>query len=318
MQATICCVDVGHGDATVAVDHESGLGLIVDCRAGHHLRVVEELRRLGVTEVLLALVTHSHADHFGGVLDVIEELGPGFSGYLYFNHDTLMAMPLDAADRPAAGQKLRALLNRAYELAPRLRRAEVPAEDLSVDGQVGAISWSLLAPSFSEVADAIKSRDPNKASGVVVLAVGEDNVVIGGDAQMPTWNRIKDALPKDAIVRWPHHGGAISSSPGDVTALFELLEPAVTLVSVGATNTHGHPSEEFFAVAGGKPGGLYCTQATPACVAGGGAGGVCAGTIRVTAAGDGRPAVAPEPADHSAVVAAFGNGRCLPVNMSTP
>jgi competence protein ComEC len=310
MRATISCVDVGQGDATVAVDHTIGAALVIDCRQGHHGEVVAELRRLGAKTLAIALVTHSHMDHFGGVLDVLEELGEEFGGDLYLNHDTLMAIPVPGDDRGVAGRKLRALLTRAREFGSRVHRAEVPADGSGLGGKVGDISWTLLAPTFDDAATALTSGNPNLASGVVLLTLGEDNFVIGADAQAPTWSRLRHALPKEAVVRWPHHGGALSADPDDVSKLFDALRPAVVLVSVGATNAHGHPTEEFFSAAGGRPGRLYCTQATPACVAGAGPGGVCAGTIRVESNGDGHPSVLPAASNHGQVVAAFGNGRC--------
>jgi beta-lactamase superfamily II metal-dependent hydrolase len=307
MTATIACVDVGQGDCTVAVDDQTGEAILIDCRGGQHHLAVEELRRLGLTELRAAIVSHTQHDHFGGVLDALEELADRFTGTLHFNQDSLMATPVAGDERKVAGRKLRALIHRAREFGERVKRAE---EDITAPGTVGSIHWELLAPTYDEILAAIEKGDPNLASGVVLIQVGDDDVLIGGDAQLITWERIADRLPKGSVVRWPHHGGALGRGADADARVLALLQPATVIVSVGAANGDGHPTGSFFAAVGGQPGRLLCTQATPACVAGGGPGGVCAGTIRIRADGSGSPAVVPSPPDHAAVIAAFGNGQC--------
>lgn len=308
MSATAACVDVGQGDCTVAVDEESGEALLIDCRGGKHRAAVAELERLGLSELRAAIVTHTQQDHFGGVLDVLEELAERFTGHLHFNHDSLLARPVSEADRKVAGQRLRALNNRAREFGDRVKRAD----DQTPLGTAGSVNWQLLAPAYSDIVAAIGDGNPNLASGVVLIRVGAECVVVGGDAPLSVWERIADHIPKGSVVRWPHHGGAIDGPDAHAT-LRDILAPSVVLVSVGATNGHGHPSPSFFTAMGGRPGRLICTQATGACVSGGVPGGVCAGTIRVHLDGsNSSPTIDTSVPDHGAVVEGFGNAQCLP------
>lgn len=306
MIVTVSCVDVGQGDCTVAVDEDTGEGLLIDCRGGHSQHAVDELDDLGLTELRHAIVSHTQLDHFGGVLDTLEQLADRFTGTLHFNQDSLMAVPVVGDARKVAGQQLRALINRASEFGDRVKRAE----DAAPPGAVGSLSWKLMAPSYADVLAAIANADPNLASGIVLLTVGSNAVVIGGDAQLATWERIAQDVPKAAVVRWPHHGGAIDADPEAHARLRELLQPAKVIVSVGARNKYGHPTKGFFEALGGRPGRLFCTQATPACVSGDGAGGVCAGSIRIRVGAAGVPTVTTATPNHAAVVAGFGNGQC--------
>lgn len=309
MTATISCVDVGQGDCTIAVDDLTGDGLLIDCRSGHHQTALAELEHLGLSALRAAIVSHSQMDHFGGVLDVLEALADEFTGTLHFNHDSLLAIPILGADNKVAVRKLRALNNRALEYGDRLRRAEAsaPAET------VGSILVNVLAPPYEDIIAAIAEADPNRASAIVLLQVGGDAVIVGGDAPLASWERIAGQLPKGGVVRWPHHGGAIGPQTDSHQRLRDLLEPSVVVVSVGATNTYGHPSAAFFAASGRRPGRLLCTQATPACVATGRLlVGTCAGTIRIHATGSGAPVVIPDTPDHAAVVASLGNAQCMP------
>ena len=311
MTATIACVDVGQGDCTVAVDETTGEGVLIDCRSGHDQGAVDEFERRGLTELRVAIVSHSQMDHFGGVLDVLETLADRFTGTLHFNQDTLIATPVAGADRGVAGKKLRALINRAREYGDRVNRAEVDG----LQHTVGCIAAEMLAPTYADILAAIAEGNANRASGIVLLKVGGDCIVIGGDAPLVVWERIANRVPKGCIVRWPHHGGGIGPQESDHRRLRDLVEPSVVLVSVGSVNPHGHPTPGFFAALGGRPGKLLCTQATGACVAGGASAGRCAGTIHIRASGSGVDIV-PETPNHLAFVAALGNAQCLPTARS--
>lgn len=305
MSAGISCVDVGQGDCTAVVDQPTGHGMLVDCPAGKHRVAIAELDHLGLTELRAAVVTHSHADHLGGVLDALEELADRFTGTLHFNQDTLAATPVAGGDRKIAGRRIRALTNRARELGDRVERAEAPAPWR----QVGSVEWLLLAPTYPEVVAAVSAGKPNRASAVLHLRFEADSVVLGGDAPLSTWERIADNVPKGSIIRWPHHGGVIGDDDAH-RRLVALLEPSGVVLSVGATNTYGHPTEEFFAASAGAP-LLVCTQATGACSASGDPVGRCAGTIRILADGTGEPSVSAARLHHRAFIGSLGNARCL-------
>ncbi len=306
MSATVSCVDVGQGDCTVAVDTETGEGLLIDCREGRHHQAIDELDRLGLTDLRAVIVSHSQSDHFGGVLDVLEALRDRYTGTLYYNHDTFMAMPVAGPERVAAGRKLRALLIRVREFNDRVARAETPAQ-----GSVGSVAWKLLAPTYTEIAEAVATGNPNLASVVVLLEVGVGRVLVGGDAPLGTWERIKDALPQGCVVRWPHHGGSLGPGPDAQRKLLDLLQPSAVLVSVGSTNRFGHPTSEFFTAVQAQPIRLLCTQATSACVLKGGPGAVCAGTIRIELDRAHEPRIEPNTPSHAEVIAAFGQGQCV-------
>lgn len=314
MSATVSCVDVGQGDCTVVVD-DAGFGILIDCRDGEAGAAVSELRHLQCRDLSAVIVSHTHCDHFGGVLDVIEEVDDLFTGELYFNHDSFMAVPVAGPERGIAGKKLRALLNRAAELGEgRIQRAETPAT-----GQAGEITWELLAPNYGEVQRAVAVGDANIASGVALLNVGNDAVVVGGDAQLPTWERIEPRVQNVSVARWPHHGGSLSASdPVADERIMGMLNPSIVVVSVGAGNTHGHPTSAFFKAAKASPCTLMCTQATSTCVADGTSGRTCAETIRVRVGRHGAPPEAiPHAPDHSALIASFGNAQCLQLAEST-
>jgi competence protein ComEC len=173
------------------------------------------------------------------------------------------------------------------------------------------IEWKVLAPTYFDVVDAAATGNPNMASAIVHIAVEDRDFLVTGDSPFATWEALESDLPVGAIVRWPHHGGAIGNPVlGAQRRLFELLDPEMVVVSVGADNKYGHPSPSFFAAAKASATPFLCTEATPACVLGGGPGGRCAGSVRVELGQGSDPVLSVDAADHASVIDQYGQGQC--------
>src|SRR4051794_14261048 len=71
--ATIEFLDVGQGDS-ILIRSPEGKTALID--AGPSKEVVRLLRERGVDHVDLAVVSHHHADHYGGMHEVVKELPP--------------------------------------------------------------------------------------------------------------------------------------------------------------------------------------------------------------------------------------------------
>ena len=67
-QITLTAIDVGHGDA-VLVQHQA-YSVLIDGGRPETL-VSDYLRDQGVSEVQLLIATHAHADHVGGLVEVL-------------------------------------------------------------------------------------------------------------------------------------------------------------------------------------------------------------------------------------------------------
>ncbi|MDE0499612.1 MAG: MBL fold metallo-hydrolase [Acidimicrobiaceae bacterium] len=318
-------LDVGEGDCTIVVDDATKEALLVDCRSGYDGTAVRALAELGCNSLDAAVVTHSHLDHLGGVLDVIERLvnqrGASFAGLLYINHDTLKAMTArTAAQRPSPkGTQIRAHRRRVLELYEEVlqvagRRVKPAIAEMGPQ-QLGSTMWTLLAPSYADVIVAVRKGDPNLASGILHIESDGQSMIIGGDAQLSSWQAISAQLPTGAVVRWPHHGGRISNSRtaqgklSDQSQLLKLLQPSHVLVSVGGNNPHGHPQNEFFQAVQQRKLAPICTQATSKCT-GGSNGAKCAGSITIELGTGSGPRVTPERSNHAQFVATLANPQC--------
>lgn len=305
MPGSVVIVDVGQGDCTVAVDRDTKEALLIDCNKHYHLKALAALEDLDYSELKAVVVTHSHIDHFGGVLDVLKHLPERFAGTLFFNHDTLLAMPRSADESVDNVSKVRALLRRMFDYKDQVARAQ---SDLGPQ-TLGSMTWRLLAPSYPQLIKAVALGDPNLASGIVVIESEGEAVVVGGDAPLEVWEQVEAELPTRSIVRWPHHGGYISSSGAGHRLLLEMLDPDAVLVSVGANNSYGHPSDEFFEAVSAHGSRLLCTQATTKCT--GIAGWRCTGSIQIDLTSASGPKLLPARPGHGAFVWFLKSARCL-------
>src|ERR1019366_5359035 len=276
------------------------------CAAGQHRAAISEIEAQSCIFLGAAIISHTHADHSGGVLDVLEELEDRFYGEIFVNHESFLATPVAGPDRGVAGKRLRAMFHRLREFPDRVK----PAEEGST-GSFGELSWRILAPKHDEVLEAVATGDPNCASAVVLVAAHQNFVLVGGDTPLKTWERIAGQVPVGAVCRWPHHGGGVggTNSVEAQEQLFAITRPSAVVVSVGAGNTYGHPSSAFFQARKENGARLLCTQVTSACIRGGGAGRACAGSIRVSITPSGN-LVTVDAKDHPATIEAWGAAQC--------
>jgi competence protein ComEC len=83
--------------------------------------------------------------------------------------------------------------------------------------------------------------DANNDSLVIVASIGEDTVLLSGDAEQSAQELLLEhpgALEAD-VLKVPHHGGATS-----LPEFFEAVGAEVCVVSAGQSNPYGHPSPE--------------------------------------------------------------------------
>lgn len=212
---SLVACDVGQGDALV-VSVGPGRAVVVD--SGPEPVVVDAcLRRLGVQEVSLLLLSHLHADHIDGMVGVLR--------------GRTVAAVATSADPPPV---------QAYTQILRLADdADIPVRTLR-HGEtcaVGTATIEVLGP----VARYVETRsDPNNSSLVARITVGDVSILATGDveseAQSDLLRRGTD-LSAD-VLKVAHHG-----SPYQESAFLTATRARVALISVGIDNDYGHPDE---------------------------------------------------------------------------
>ena len=208
---------VGQGDATLIRLPEGDV--LVDAGPNSSETLLEDsLRSAGVRSLKLFFVTHPDEDHIGGADMIVREFA---AGRIY--------TPDPASREPDA----RALRAEAARCGTEPRKTA--AGDVFY---IGGLRIDVLAPIEPFFGDA------NADSLVLLLTYGETRVLLTGDAEERSENRILDyygdSLPRCDILKAGHHGSSTSSSE----KWLESVRPAIAIISCGKNNPYGHPHAE--------------------------------------------------------------------------
>ncbi|MBB4765929.1 ComEC/Rec2 family competence protein [Amorphoplanes digitatis] len=212
---------VGQGDAVVL---PAGAGRAVVVDAGPEPAPVDHcLRRLGVRQVLLFVVSHFHVDHVGGVAGV-------------FRNRSVGAVITPDWPDPPGGRAL---------VAAQAAGARTPmlAVGPGWTYTVGGLAVTVLGP-YEPLRGT--SSDPNNNSLVLRARVDGRTLLLPGDAeteeQQELLSHLGPAAVRADVLKVAHHGSAYQ-----LPEFVDAVDPAVALVSVGAGNDYGHPNAGLLA-----------------------------------------------------------------------
>ncbi len=214
----ITFLDVGQGDAIVIRSPEGQIAMI-DAGRGGPLRY---LQQMGVDEIDLLVATHPHADHIGGIDDVLTARPVRFYMDNGQPHTT------------ATYERLMATLLRLEDVT------YLEAVPRNIDlGSVSLEVLPLLPP------DGV---DHNNRSVALVLRFGKFTAFLSGDSEERELTDFvrKGVVPDVTLLKAPHHG----SANGFTRAFLEAARPEVVVISVGADNPYLHPRPEALAAYG--------------------------------------------------------------------
>ena len=209
---TVRLFDVGQGDA-VLITSPSGRQIIVDGGPDNTL-----LHKLGPSmpvwdrEIELLVVTHPHADHFVGLIELLRRY-----------RVAQVMLPSQDADTPEYQAFVRELRRQAVPvLAARrpFRQQLEPGMELRL----------LYAPETPQ-------QNPNDASLVLQLAFGDFGVLLTGDLEAEAQAQLPQPFLPSVVLKVPHHGSRDALN----VAVWEMVAPQLAVISVGK-NTYGHPS----------------------------------------------------------------------------
>jgi len=212
----VVACEVGQGDAVVL---PAGRGRAVVVDAGPEPTAVDRcLRRLGVVQVTLFVVSHFHVDHIGGIAGL-------------FRGRRVAAVVTPDWPEPPAGRA-------AVERLAAGTRTPVVTAGPGWRYAAGRLELTVLGPVEPMRGT---SSDPNNNSLVLRARVGTHSVLLPGDAETEEQQAMLTHLGPRAvaaeILKVAHHGSAYQD-PG----FLDAVDPRVALVSVGVGNDYGHPN----------------------------------------------------------------------------
>ncbi|MEU7929629.1 ComEC/Rec2 family competence protein [Micromonospora sp. NPDC049107] len=207
---------VGQGDALV-LRVAPGRAVLVD--TGPEPGAVDAcLRRLGIREVSLLVVSHFHLDHVGGVAGV-------------FRGRRVAAVLTPPSTDPASGRA-------AVRAAATGGRATMRDTTAGARHRVGGVELLVLGPPYPLAGT---RSDPNNNSLVLRATVAGVSVLLPGDAETEEQHAVLVRTPpgqlRADVLKVAHHGSAYQDE-----SFLAAVRPAVALVPVGTGNTYGHPN----------------------------------------------------------------------------
>ena len=221
----IFALDVGQGDSFLVVS-PNGKTVLIDAgnnRAGDD--VTAAIQRHGLRTIDLAVATHPHADHIGGLRRVIGKLtvtslldsGQSFDSD---EHDRLQR-----AVKARKIQFIQAKRNWKLDLDSGVR---LEAFNPRGDGK-----W---------ITDVREGGSVENANSVVLrLSYGNFAMIFTGDAETETEALLvkENFLLRAQVLKIGHHGSRYATSEKFLNA----VKPETAIISCGADNRYGHPAQ---------------------------------------------------------------------------
>jgi len=222
----ITTLDVGQGDAILV--EVSGRRMLID-GGPDPARLSTELDRVVPAwdrRIDLLVASHPHEDHLAGLPKLLDR----------YRISSVMGSE-DRGGGPAASS-WREILQRK-----RITYQQVFTGDKF---QLGAARLSVLWPdkSYLSLPPGNDGRALNDRSVVLRLDIPGFSALFTGDIESDIDSRILRNINKPVdVLKAPHHGSKGAAS----RALLEVLNPRVSIVSVGLKNSYGHPAAETLA-----------------------------------------------------------------------
>jgi len=222
--------DVGQGDAILIKTPQNRQILVDGGQEDQVLKCLSEALPFYDRTLDLIVLTHPHADHVGGLTDVLRSY--------QVEKVVFWQVPYDSADY--------------REFVELVREKNLPVlevttgETLALDQQTRAEVWYPLSDEKLELLgtpiDPYDGEDVNDSSIIFRLVCGDFETLLTGDATDSVLKLLlqQGIVEESDVLKVAHHG----SKEGFEGEFLKKVNPKLAVISVGEGNRYGHPHQE--------------------------------------------------------------------------
>lgn len=223
-------LDVGQGDC-IFVQEQDGTSYLVDggsssvSEAGRY-RILPFLKYQGAARVKAVFVSHADEDHCNGICEMLVQA----------QREGITIENLVLPDIAEACKE-----ENYMELVTLAGQQNIPVTYLHTGQSIreGGVTFRCLHPD-----EGYASEDANEASMVLCATYQDFSLLLTGDVEGQGESLLTERLQEEAmqvdVLKAAHHGSRYSTTE----AFLQTVNPAVAVISCGATNSYGHPHEE--------------------------------------------------------------------------
>lgn len=208
-------LDVGQGDSSLIITPDGSTILVDASTSTHGEKIVSYLKKAGITTIDHVVATHAHADHIGGMVDVLQnfDIGTVYDSGVSHTSQTYLDY-LEYIDQ-----------QNINFVVPEEGDSLISNDDYNLSGE------------FINVGDV--DEDLNNSSIAFQLTYKESTFTFTGDAESQVeQDMVQEGNLQDTdVYKVAHHGSNTSSSD----TFIESIDPEYAVFSYGEDNSYGHP-----------------------------------------------------------------------------
>lgn len=205
-------INVGQGDSEF-IELPNGQTMLIDAgNPENGSQIVSYIKSLGYSKIDTLVATHPHADHIGGMAEVVNDLN---IGKIYMPKVTTTTKTYEG------------LLTAIQSKGLKVNTAK-SGINLSSDGNLNIDMIAPVGTSYDDL---------NQYSAVIKISYGDNTFLFMGDAGNTSEAQITDDVKAD-VLKVGHHGSNTATS----ASFLKKVSPKYAVIEVGAGNSYGHPT----------------------------------------------------------------------------